>query len=155
MLAGFLNIVSIGIIFFPQRLKNLIPPLVVLIVHYGLLQSIYVVYMFKKLLFPEVTEEISQMVGQALDDDNNVTRGDIELMQGPKDSPCETTNSAATPANPTNSTPASRQPDSAGSLHSSMVSENDDMVSEMDELLKGNYKWSASTIPSGSPPTKE
>jgi hypothetical protein len=108
MLAGFLNIVSIGIIFFPQRLKHLIPPLVILIVHYGLLQSIYVVYMFKKLLFPEMTEEISQMEAPrilALDDDDNVTPGDIELMQRPKDSPCVTTDSAATPANPTSPIP--------------------------------------------------
>jgi hypothetical protein len=151
MLAGFLNIISIGIIFFPQHLKNLIPPLVVLIVHYGLLQSIYVVYMFKKLLFPGVTEEISQMEAPrilALDDDDDVTPGDIELMQGPKASPCVTTDSAATPANPTSPTPddipvpirpfsahhgnnslqmqelrTSRQPDSVGSrpnLHGSL-----------------------------------
>ena len=151
MLAGFLNIVSIGIIFFPQHLKNLIPPLVILIVHYGLLQSIYVVYMFKKLLFPGVTEEISQMEAPrilALDDGNIVTPGDIELMQGPKASPCVTTDSAATPANPTSPTPddipAPIRPFSAhhgnnslqmqeqatlhGSLHGSMVS-----MSEIDD----------------------
>jgi hypothetical protein len=146
MLAGFLNIISIGIIFFPQHLKNLIPPLVVLIVHYGLLQSIYVVYMFKKLLFPEVTEEISQMEGQALDDDNNVTRGDIELMQGPKDSPCETTNSAATPANPTSSTPDDIPPEDGS------TSEIDDS-SQMPWM--GTSIFYASSSPSGPPPTKE
>lgn len=160
MLAGFLNIVSIGIIFFPQRLKHLIPPLVILIVHYGLLQSIYVVYMFKKLLFPEVTEEILQMEAPrilALDDDDDVTPGDVKLMN---DSPCVTTDSAASPANPTSPTPAdipalirpfsthrgnnsiqmqkqgtSRQPGSVGSrrnlhgsLHGSMLS-----MSEIDD----------------------
>jgi len=146
MLAGFLNIISIGIIFFPQHLKNLIPPLVVLIVHYGLLQSIYVVYMFKKLLFPEVTEEISQMEGQALDDDNNVTRGDIELMQGLKDSPCETTNSAATPANPTSPTPDDIPPEDGS------TSEIDDS-SQMPWM--GTSIFYASSSPSGPPPTKE
>jgi hypothetical protein len=146
MLAGFLNIISIGIIFFPQHLKNLIPPLVILIVHYGLLQSIYVVYMFKKLLFPEVTEEISQMEGHALDDDNNVTRGDIELMQGLKDSPCETTNSAATPANPTSPTPDDIPPEDGS------TSEIDDS-SQMPWM--GTSIFYASSSPSGPPPTKE
>lgn len=100
MLAGSLNIVSIGIIFFPQNLKHLILPLVILIVHHGLLQSIYVVYMFKNLLFPEVTEEISQMEVPrilALDDDDDVTPGDIELMQSPGDSPSGTTHTTASP----------------------------------------------------------
>ena len=146
MLAGFLNIISIGIIFFPQHLKNLIPPLVVLIVHYGLLQSIYVVYMFKKLLFPEVTEEISQMKGQALDDDNNVTRGDIELMQGLKHSPCVTTDSTATPANPTSPTPDDIPPEDGS------TSEIDDS-SQMPWM--GTSIFYASSSPSGPPPTKE
>jgi hypothetical protein len=155
MLAGFLNIISIGIIFFPQHLKNLIPPLVILIVHYGLLQSIYVVYLFKKLLFPEVTEEISQMEVPrilALDDDDDVTPGDIELMQGPKASPFVTTDSAATPANPTSPTPdniPSPEPGSAGSLHGSMVimSEIDDSSQKLSSMWMGASQWSASNSP--------
>lgn len=122
MLAGFLNIVSIGIIFFPQHLKHLIPPLVILIVHYGLLQSIYVVYMFKKLLFPEVTEEISPTEVPrilALDDDDDITPEDIELMQRPRDSPSMT---SPTPA----AAPLPIRPFSVHRGNDSIMSEKDD-----------------------------
>jgi hypothetical protein len=113
------------------------------------------VYMFKKLLFPEMTEEISHREAPrilGLDDDDNVTPGDIELMQGPKASPFVTTDSAATPANPTSPTPdniPSPEPGSAGSLHGSMVimSEIDDSSQKLSSMWMGASQWSASNSP--------
>jgi hypothetical protein len=140
MLAGFLNIVSIGIIFFPQHVKNLILPLVILIVHDGLLQSIYVVYMYKKLLFPEMTEEISQMEAPrilAFDDGDNVTPAN-PTSPTPDDIPATIRPFSAHRGNNSlqmQELATSRQPDSVGSrpnlhgsLHGSMVS-----MSEIDD----------------------
>ena len=93
-----LNIVAIAIIFFPQQLKFLVPIMLFIMTHQGLLNSVYVVMLFKKLLFPVVTEDTvaaattasaaaddgMQSDAAALDpmgaDEDVVTPGDIELM---------------------------------------------------------------------------
>lgn len=85
-----LNIVAIAIIFSPQQLKFLVPIMLFIMTHQGLLNSVYVVMLFKKLLFPIVTEDTVVAATTAADDDRLqsdaaaldelVSLGDIELM---------------------------------------------------------------------------
>jgi len=66
---GYQSVVSISIIFFPQYLGKLVPLLVAILFHQGLLSAFYVVLLFKKLLFRNTSDGTAKMQRNLDDDD--------------------------------------------------------------------------------------
>jgi hypothetical protein len=161
---GFLSFISVAIIFFPEQLQWMIPVMVVVMVHQGLLSGLYILLLFEKLIFPlekqsnndeyEDKQQQKQGGSNAAIEQNSINHLEIELMERAEhlDSPKNNT-TAKNNSNRSTAGSVKHSPKSLGShkfsrniSNSNIQNESPDPLQSSNEGAVGNENRPASSL---------